>query len=406
MTIYEKIQAKIASQQTLLNKVKTEDRVFSDEEKTQFQALQTEIDGLKAQAKIEEQMNANNDYMNGSAQKFIMPSDFSTQATVKDDGGFQNLGEFLFAVKNGDKKGRIQNLSTSDVGIMIPQQFSDQILELVGEDEIVMPRANNIPAGTPPDAQFAVPYFEQGDGGETGGVTMQWTAEEQNKPAVNDPNIKDLIMQPSEVSGIATINNKTLANWAASGTFVQNLMRRAWINARDSKFLDGTGAGVPLGILRAPGAVTIARATAATVVYPDLVNMLSRLYAGPGQPYWLINQTIMPTLMTLVDPNGNFIFNGGDAKTGVPATLIGLPIIWNGKTPTLGNRADISLVKFDYYLTKMGSGPFIALSEHSRFQQNQTQFRLIANIDGQPWVKDPLLLSDGSTRVSPYVILN
>lgn len=406
MTTYEKIQAKIASQQALLDKAKGEDRNFSDEEKTRFDNFQKEIGGLKSQAEIEEQLQTNNEFMNAGPQKQILPKDFGIQKPQGDDGGFENLGEFLYCVKNGDKKGRIQNFSTSDAGVMIPPQFSQEILRLSGEDEIVMPRSQNIPAGSPPDAPFSIPYFQQGDSGVTGGVDIQWTAEEQDKPDINDPVLSELTLIPKEASGIATINNKTLANWQAAGVFIQDLMRQAWVNERDMKFLRGSGAGAPLGIHNAPGAVEIARTTAATFGYVDALNMLSRLYAGTGSPVWVINQTIMPTVMTMIDPNGNFIYNGGDAKSGVPATLLGYPVLWNGKTPTLGNRADISLVKFNYFLTKMGSGPFVALSEHSRFRQNQTQFRLVVNVDGQPWVKDPLLLEDGSTRVSPYVILN
>jgi HK97 family phage major capsid protein len=133
--------------------------------------------------------------------------------------------------------------------------------------------------------------------------------------------------------------------------------------------------------------------------------MLSRLYAGAGNPIWVINQTLIPTLMTLKDDAGNYIFNGGDAKNGIPATLIGLPIKWNGKSPLIGNEGDIALVKFNYYLTKAGSGPYIAISEHVKFTTNKTVFKIVANIDGQPWVNDPLKLQDGKTTVSPYVIL-
>jgi len=322
-----------------------------------------------------------------------------------DDGGFKNVGEFLNAVKFGDKTGRLQKLSTSDAGILIPPQFSKNIMKLDGEDEIVMPRANVIPAGDPPDAPFTIPYLQQGADGALGGVSLTWTGEAQVIPPVNDPEIKDLTLSPQECSGLATINNKTLVNWQASGAFMQNLMRMAWVNGRDSKFLGGSGVGCPLGIRRSPGAIKINRTTTSTFGYVDALNMLAALYAGPGEPVWIINQTLMPTIMTMQDPNGNYIYNGGDAKKGVPATLLGIPVKWNGKTPTLGNEGDVTLAKLNYYMIKEGSGPFVALSEHFRFNTNQTVFRIVANIDGQLWVKDPLTLEDGSTQVSPVVIL-
>lgn len=412
--IFAKINQQAAAQQAIVDKAKAESReVLNEEEVTQFDNLQAEIDKLKAMAKIAQQMQDNHDYLNKPTTGLVVPGEEDVPLEQKDkldDGGFKSLGEFLNCVKHGDPKGRlkeldVKDLSTGDVGIMIPPQFSQTIFQLDGEEEIVLPRATNIPAGDPPDSPFTIPYFQQGDDGSLGGIELVWTGEGKTVSDVSDPKIKDLTLTPQEVSGMATITNKTLQNWEASGAFMQTLLRQAWVNGRDMKFLRGSGVGCPLGILNAPGAIFIERDTSATVKYIDLVTMLSRLYAGPGEPVWTINQTIMPTIMTLQDPEGHYIFNAGDATKGIPATLLGLPIKWNGKTPLLGNKGDISLAKFNYYLTKPGSGPFIAISEHVKFTTNKTVFKIVANIDGQPWVKDPLKLEDGSTTVSPYVLL-
>ena len=390
------------SQNAVVTKALTEGRAMSAEEKTAFDAFQSDINGVMDTIKAAEAMEAREKQM---AKPLGKPNPAPENNKDLDDAGFANMGEFLHCVLNGDNKGRLKNLSTSDAGIMIPPRFAETMLMLNGEQEIVMPRADVIPAGDPPDAPFSIPYLQQGDNGALGGVALTWTAEAQAIPPVNDPAIPDLTLIPQECSGLATINNKTLANWAASGAFMQNLMRLAWIDGRDSKFLNGAGVGCPLGVRRSPGAIKVARQTAATVAYRDFLNMLAVLYAGPGDPLWVINQTLMPTIMTMVDPNNNYIYNGGDATKGVPSTLLGIPVKWNGKTPLLGTEGDIMLAKLNYYKVKQGSGPFVAVSEHSRFGNNQTQFRIVANIDGQLWVKEPLKLEDGNTKVSPVVIL-
>jgi HK97 family phage major capsid protein len=213
-------------------------------------------------------------------------------------------------------------------------------------------------------------------------------------------------LKPFEASALATVNNKTLQNWQASGGFVQTLLQQAWSSARDYKFLRGTGAGSPLGILKAPGRITLKRKTAGTVTYEDAAKMTGRLLPDAlGNAIWVASITLKPTLMLLVDGAGRLIFVNGDATKGIPDTLAGIPIKWTGKTPTVGNEGDLMLVDFRYYLIKPGSGPFVAISEHAKFTANKTVFRIVANIDGQPWVKDPLLLEDGATTVSPYVIL-
>lgn len=408
---YKEILAKIAekakAQQALLDKVKSEGRDdLNDEELKQFDDLQAEIDNLKKQAEVAQKMEENEKYLNEPASKAVIPVVESVQEEKLDDGGFKNVGEFLHCVKNGDPKGRLKALETSDVGILIPPQFSRNILRLDGEEELIMPRATNIPAGNPPDAPFTIPYLQQGADGALGGIKLTWTGEAQQVADVKDPVIKDLTLTPHEVSGMATINNKTLNNWEASGAFVETLLRRAWINGRDTKFINGSGAGCPLGILKAPGAIKIKRNTAGIVKYIDVVTMLGRfLPEALGGALWIASITLLPTLMTMKDDANNYIFNAGDATRGVPPTLAGLPLKFTGKTPTAGNEGDLMLVNCEYYLTKAGSGPYVAISEHVKFSTNQTVFKIVANIDGQPWVKDPLRLEDGKTDVSPYVIL-
>jgi HK97 family phage major capsid protein len=95
----------------------------------------------------------------------------------------------------------------------------------------------------------------------------------------------------------------------------------------------------------------------------------------------------------------------GDITKKVPASLFGLPIVFTGKTPVLGSTGDLMLIDFSYYLIKEGSGPYIASSEHVYFTTNRTVVKCFTMIDGQPWVKTPLTLEDGSTTVSPYVVL-
>jgi HK97 family phage major capsid protein len=124
-----------------------------------------------------------------------------------------------------------------------------------------------------------------------------------------------------------------------------------------------------------------------------------------GRAVWIANQSTLPKLATMQDPEGHYIFLQGDITKGIPATLAGIPLKFTGKTPTLGNKGDLMLVDFTYYLIKDGSGPFMAASEHVYFTNNKTVIKVFWNVDGKGWVKTPLTLEDGSTQVSAYVVL-
>ena len=405
--LLNQIKDYVGKQKGLVDKAKDENnRSLTDDETKDFDNWQSEIEKLQKQVEITEKMEKNEKFLNEPSTSKVIPVEMDVQKDKLDDGGFKNVGEFLNAVKNGDPNGRLKSLSSSDAGILIPAQFSQSILMLNGEEEIVMPRATNIPAGSPPDSPFTIPYLQQGPDGVLGGIELNWTDEAKTMSDVKDPVFKDLTLTPHEVNGMATVNNKTLLNWEACGSFIQNILRQAWTAGRDTKFLKGSGAGCPLGILNAPGAIEIPRDTTAKFKYIDAVTMMSRMLPEAlNGAMWTISITLLPEVATMKDDAGNLVFVQGDATKGIPATLVGLPIKWTGKTKTKGNRGDVVLANFQYYLTKAGSGPYVAISEHAKFSSNQTVFKITANIDGQPWVKDPLKLEDGETTVSPYILL-
>lgn len=406
MNLQEKLNQKCKEQQELINKAKTEKRVMTDDEIKQFEDMQKEIENLQKQIKLEEQAKENEKFLDEPSTSKVYPVDLDTQKDKLDDAGFKNMGEFLHCVKNGDRKGRLKALGTSDVGIMIPPQFSSNILQLSGEDELVMPRSTNIPAGNPPDAPFIIPYLSQGPDGVLGGIQLTWLGESKTISDVKDPVIKDLTLQPQKVAGLATINNDTLQNWEASGTLIQNMMRMAYVNGRDSKMLKGIGSGSPLGVLQAPGALTVKRGTANTFTFVDAANMMGTLLPEAlNGAVWVISFSLMPTVLQMADASGRLIYMPGNITAGIPSTLLGLPVKFTGKVPVKGSQGDVLLTNFNYYLTKAGSGPFVDISQHVKFASDQTVFKITAKIDGQPWVKDPLVLEDGTTKASPYVIL-
>ena len=46
------------------------------------------------------------------------------------------------------------------------------------------------------------------------------------------------------------------------------------------------------------------------------------------------------------------------------------------------------------------------VSRQAKFRANQPAFRLLESVVGQPWLKTSITLADGSTQVSPFVVLN
>ncbi len=124
-----------------------------------------------------------------------------------------------------------------------------------------------------------------------------------------------------------------------------------------------------------------------------------------GNPLtWLYSPTLLPELMTTTDVNGNLIWTTS-AREGEPNRIMGLPAINNQRLRVMGNMGDLCLVNLQHYSIKDGSGIFLSASEHVRFLDNQTVIKAFWNVDGQPGLTTPLLLEDGQTEVSPFVVL-
>lgn len=406
-----KVAELVQQQRNLLEAAKVANRDLTQEEAQQFDALNKQIEAAEAQDARERQVAGREQALNQPADptyRPLVPGERSQNNKKLDDGGFENLGEFIAAVRFGDSKGRIKNMDMgtgANGGFAMPEQFRADILRISPESAIVRPRAAIIPAGDPPDAKITMPAFTQGADGAFGGVEVSWIGEGAEKPET-EGHLEEISLEPKEVAAHTVVTDKLLRNWSAASSFIANLLRGATTAAEDFKFLRGAGVGTPLGVLNAPGAIKVVRNTAATIVYADIVAMMAKLLPDSlGRAVWVANQSALPKIMTLKDDAGNFIYIQGDATKGIPATLGGMPVRFVGRTPTLGTEGDLLLVDFAYYLIKDGSGPFVAASEHVYFKNNKTVIKISWNVDGQGWVKSPLLLEDGATTVSPYVIL-
>jgi HK97 family phage major capsid protein len=404
----------IEKQRGLINTAKLEARTFIEEEEKAFEDLDHQIHSLEKQIGREEQVASREKELDqpiGKAFRPILPGPDPIEK--RDNAGFKSFGEFIHAVRFGDAKGRLKETQKdfsmgedAGGGYLVPEQFRQEMLKLSPEDSVIRPRATVLSPGTPPDAKITMPAFDQGAKGAYGGVEVKWIGEGEEKPKTQTA-FKEISLQPHEVAAHVVVTDKLLRNWTAASSFISTLLRGAMNNAEDMAFLKGDGVGKPNGILHAPGAEVMQRMAPNTLSYGDVTNMLSKLLPSSySSAVWVASHQLLPALMQLQDSAGNYIFIHGDATKGIASTLVGLPIRFTGKTVSLGKKGDLMLVDLSYYLIKDGSGPYVEASPHVYFRENKTVIKCFWNVDGKPWVSDPLALEDGSTTVSPYVILD
>jgi HK97 family phage major capsid protein len=302
----------------------------------------------------------------------------------------QRLNYVEAAGSNGELRAESRMDDGPSGGFAIPPQFRDTLLKLTPQQAIIRPRAQVIPAGSPPDAPVTMPALDQtgaAPGNMFGGVQVTWIGEGGTKPNT-DMKLREVTLTPHEVAGSIVVTDKLLRNWQASDALLTQQLRGACSQAEDFAFLKGDGIAKPLGILNAGATYKVARTTANSISYDDVVEMAARCY---GNGVFVYSRSALPALRKLRDPQGHYIW-AESAREGEPSMLIGMPAIQSDRNPLVGVLGDIWCADLGQYLIKDGSGPFVAASEHVYFQSNKTMIKIFWNVDGAPWLTAPITL--------------
>jgi HK97 family phage major capsid protein len=181
----------------------------------------------------------------------------------------------------------------------------------------------------------------------------------------------------------------------------------------EDAIFNGTGVGMPLGILNSPALISQAKEAgqaAATVVAENIINMWSRRWAH-GNYAWFINQEVEPQLHQMALPvgvGGALVYMPPGGLSASPyGSLYGRPVIVTEYNSAVGTVGDIVLADMSQYFLATKGGIQEAMSIHVHFIYDESVFRFVMRVDGQPsWSSalTPFKATAGRT-VSPFVAL-
>jgi HK97 family phage major capsid protein len=303
----------------------------------------------------------------------------------------------------------------SDGGVLTPTVFRNQILTNAVEDSIVFSRATFIPMAT---GKIAIPTVEVSSHATTlfGGVQAYWV-DEGTAATASKPKLGKVELDLHALRAITHVTEELLEDSIISlETLLPTQFSAALSYQMDEAFLEGSGAGKPLGVTKSPALVTVAKETgqlADTIDINNILNMYQRMYSpSRSKAVWVANQGTFGQLATMSLPVGT-----GGAPAGIlqmqniqgqpVMTMLGSPILFTEKLPVLGDANDIIFCDFSQYLIggKSASGQAMQSSIHLKFDSHETTFRISQRMDGQPWWKTALTPRKGSETLSPFVAL-
>src|SRR5262249_32913518 len=82
--------------------------------------------------------------------------------------------------------------------------------------------------------------------------------------------------------------------------------------------------------------------------------------------------------------------------------VLNYDVLVSEKLPALNTVGDVLLCDFQHYLIGDRQQIEIAYSEHVAFLSNQSVWRFVSRVAGQPWLRDKVTLSDATSTLSPF----
>jgi len=310
-----------------------------------------------------------------------------------DGGGWKDPNEFFGVLHSNLSDPRLVPLAamgestSSGGGFAVPSEMTAEWLDSALESEIVRPRATVWPMTS---ATRKVPGWEDSDNSSTlfGGFSHQWLSE-NTSATDSDPKLRSIQLVAKKLALFTKASNELIADGLSLESQLDSAMIRATGFSLDYSFLRGTGAGQPLGVLNAPSLVTASKETAqvaGTLTYGNLCAMFARLAPGcVPNSVWVASVSCIPQLAQL-----SIILGTGGSHIPVMTSdngefhVLTRPVVFTEKLPALGTVGDILLVDFSQYAVGIRQEMSVESSRHVGWQSDQTGYRCIIRVDGQP----------------------
>jgi HK97 family phage major capsid protein len=319
--------------------------------------------------------------------------------------------------KNGwidpQTKDLVENIGASGGFTVFPEHLN-QLFQMDPLERIFRQRAFVLPMRA---RVMQIPVLDQtgapaaGTSSYYGGAIAKWT-EEASEKEESQPDFRQVELVAHKLVVYTEASDELMADSAIPlESLLQQLFRSVVLNEEEWAFVNGTGAGQPLGVVTANTAtgtgptIVVARTAAGAIGIGDIFNMVSAFQGR--SPIWIAHQNTMPQILGLNGPAGNpsyvWIGNGRDA---MPTTLMGYPIFFVENAQPLGTSGDLILADLSKYVIGDRQMVTIDASKHYRFRNDLTSWRAVHRVDGRPWLSAPITYRDGVTVVSPFVILD
>jgi len=299
-------------------------------------------------------------------------------------------------------------------GFLVPPAFSSEIWQRTYTNSLwEMTTGHTAGANTNSLTFNGIDETSRANGSRFGGVRAYWEAE-ANQATTTKPAYFQMRLMLHRLLAISYATDELMAD---SGTALEQHLFNLFSSEVKFKLgdalINGTGAGMPQGVLNSAALISVSKETgqgAATILKENIDKMWSRMWApSRATAVWLINQDIEPALFSMalnVGTGGMPAYMPPGGMSDSPyGRLLGRPVIPTEFNATLGTVGDILFVDLKQVYSLRKGETAQDTSIHLRFDYAETAFRTIFRADARTIWNAPLTPFKGSATKSPLIAL-
>lgn len=292
----------------------------------------------------------------------------------------------------------------ADGGYLVPPQIAGGIVDVMYKTGEILNRVASDPVQGNSMVYNAVDETSRANGSRFGGLQAYWLAEAGDKTK-SKPAFRQIDLKLKKAAVLCYATDELLEDAAALESWLTRTVPLELKFVVENAIVNGDGVGKPLGILKSPCLVSPLRVDASEIDATDISTMWSRRWPGVNDYVWLVSPTTFPQLVNMVVGNFPMLTQIGGLREAPFATIFGAPVIETEYNAALGTEGDILLASLSQYQTITKGGVQAASSIHVAFTTDETAYRWVYRIDGQPMWHSALTPYAGST-LSPFVALS
>lgn len=286
-------------------------------------------------------------------------------------------------------------------GLSVPEPLAAQWLDDSIESEIIRPRATVWPMDS---ATRKVPGWDcnnQATGELFGGFKMEMLAEEGtgNKQTGK---LRSIELAARKGAIFVDVSAELIEDGLGFEAQLDRAMKTSIGYGLDNLWINGTGAGQPLGIRNDPAKVQVAKATgqaANSIIWENVTSMFARMYpAGQRRAVWICNNNAIVQLLTLSMSIGT----GGEVipvmnEESGQFKILGRPVIFTSHMPTVGDADDIMFCDLSQYAIGMRRELRLEKSNIPGWTSDLMSYRALLRFDGMGTWNAPITPENGDT---------